>query len=175
MAQIVKLVDDLDEVSDAGMTLEFGLDGDEFAIDLNDEHYEEYRAILELLASKGRKVIRDTPKVKRTLSTGKKTGVAGKTQEMREWLRGQGHDVKDRGRVPQHLVDLWETRTRGPEKAVEPVKEAPEGKDTPEVDPVEQKVIERVKTTSPKRTRGAVKKTEIPELREVLSLVGDDK
>lgn len=198
MAQIVKLVDDLDEVSDAGMTLEFGLDGDEFAIDLNDEHYEEYRAILELLASKGRKVIRDTPKVKRTLSTGKKTGVAGKTQEMREWLRGQGHDVKDRGRVPQHLVDLWETRPRGPvkvigeddmrevaasfkaEKPVEAVKEAPEGKDTDEDAKAEQKVIQKVKNTPRKAsTRGKqgniVKATDFPELREVLSIAGDDK
>lgn len=185
MAQITKLVDDLDG-TDAEMTLEFGLDGTEYAIDLNDPHYEEYRKVLELLASKGRVVTREPVKVKRTLSTGKKTSVVGKTQEMREWLRANGHNVSDRGRVPTHLVDLYETRPRGPQKVLgeddmrEVVKslksdeKAPETPETPDEDAkAEQEVIERVKVT-PKAptTRKRNVKSQAQKAVE-LALVGD--
>lgn len=173
MAQITKLVDDLDG-TDAEMTLAFGLDGTEYAIDLNDKNYEEYRTLLELLASKGRVVTREPVKVKRTLSTGKKTGVVGKTQEMREWLRANGHTVSDRGRVPTHLVDLYETRPRL--EAVKPA-EAPEvpakGDDTDEDVKAEQEVIERVKA-APKAptTRKRNVKSQAAKAVE-LALVGD--
>lgn len=188
MAQITKLVDDLDG-TDAEMTLEFGLDGTEYAIDLNDPHYEEYRKVLELLASKGRVVTREPVKVKRTLSTGKKTSVVGKTQEMREWLRANGHNVSDRGRVPTHLVDLYETRPRGPvavkgDEKVEGGENGTAGK--PEVQDedakAEQAVIARVKNTpkaapTTRRKPSAKDKgveVEIPALRKVLSLVGGE-
>lgn len=177
MAQITKLVDDLDG-TDAEMTLEFGLDGTEYAIDLNDSHYEEYRKVLELLASKGRVVTREPVKVKRTLSTGKKTSVVGKTQEMREWLRANGHNVSDRGRVPTHLVDLYETRPRleavkAPETPAETPNEAPESKDTDEDAKAEQEVIERVKA-APKAptTRKRNVKSQAQKAVE-LALVGD--
>lgn len=177
MAQIVKLVDDLDGESDAEMTLEFGLDGKDFAIDLNDENYEQYRAILELLASKGREVVRETPK-RKTLSTGKKTGTQGKTQEMREWLRANGHQVSDRGRVPQHLVDLWETRPRGPEKPVEAPKDSDKGEDTQgevsEADKAnEAAVVARVKST-PKTAKPRAKKVNPVAVREALTVVRGD-
>jgi hypothetical protein len=176
MAQIVKLVDDLDGESDADMTLKFGLDGRDYEIDLNDAHYEEYRAMLELLASKGR-VVETIVAKKRTLSTGKKTGTQGKTQEMREWLRSQGHTVSDRGRVPQNLVELWNNRPQtAPQKPVDAPKDEPKGEDTTdEVSDAdkanEAAVIARVKA-EPKtsRARGG-KKVAVPALREVLTLV----
>lgn len=177
MAQITKLVDDLDG-TDAEMTLAFGLDGTEYAIDLNDKNYEEYRALLELLASKGRVVTREPVKAKRTLSPGKKTGVVGKTQEMREWLRANGHTVSDRGRVPTHLVDLYETRPRleavkAAEKPAETTNEVPESQDTDEDAKAEQEVIERVKAT-PKAptTRKRNVKSQAQKAVE-LALVGD--
>lgn len=182
MAQITKLVDDLDGVTDAEMTLNFGLDGTEYEIDLADENYDKYREALELLASKGRVVVREKVKVKRTLSTGKKTGVTGKTQHIREWARANGFpNLSDRGRIPQPIMDAYETRSRMPEKAVEAPKDEPKGEDTPEVNPEEQKVIERVKST-PKPTTTRAKKApakgktvEIPALREVLTLVDGEK
>jgi hypothetical protein len=182
MAQITKLVDDLDGVTDAEMTLVFGLDGTEYEIDLADENYEQYRAALELLASKGRVVTREKVKVKRTPSTGKKTGVTGKTQHIREWARENGYpNLSDRGRIPGPIMDAYETRSRmpiaAPETAVKVTEEPTKGEDTPEVDPVEQKVIERVKAVKP-TTRGRktpAKKVEIPALREVLTLVDGEK
>lgn len=179
MAQIVKLVDDLDGVSDAEMTLVFGLDGTEYEIDLNDPNYETYRATLELLASKGRVVTRDPVKVKRTLSTGKKTGVVGKTQHIRETLRAAGHEVSDRGRISAPLMEIYaklDKTPKAPETSVEAVKGAPEGEDTDEDVKVEQEVIERVKATpqpaKTARTRKApaAPKAEFSAIREVLSL-----
>lgn len=182
MAQITKLVDDLDGITDAEMTLVFGLDGTEYEIDLADQNYEQYRNALELLASKGRVVVREKAKVKRTLSTGKKTGVIGKTQHIREWARENGFpNLSDRGRIPGPIMDAYETRSRMPVAAPETVVEAPEeaakGEDTPEVDPIEQKVIERVKAVKPttRAKRTPAKKVEIPALREVLTLVDGEK
>ncbi len=185
MAQITKLVDDIDGVSDAEMTLSFGLDGVEYEIDLNDENYENFRATLELLSSKGRVVVREPVKVKRTLSTGKKTGTAGKTQHIREWARANGFpNLSDRGRIPQNIMDAYETRSRMPETPVEAPKDDPKGEETPEVvsdadKANEEAVIARVKS-APKtpaktsRARGG-KKIAVPALREALTLVEGDE
>lgn len=177
MAQITKLVDDING-NDADMTLSFGLDGTEYEIDLCDVNYEAYRNTLELLAAHGRVVVRDKPKVKRTLSTGKKTGTANKTTEMREWLRAQGHEVSDRGRVPQRLVELYETRSRMPEapKDEKTPEKAPEAPETADEDKAaEQAVIARVKSTSRKPSRKAFGKDvtkDVPAVRELLKLDG---
>lgn len=202
MAQIIKLVDDLDKTSEATQTLRFAVQSEEtgnlveIEIDLNDSNYDRYNEILTLLAANGREVVREPVKVKRTLSAGKKTGVKGKTQEMREWLRANGHSVSDRGRVPTHLVDLYETRPRGPQKVLgeddmrEVVKnlkgdEKEDGGESgtagkPDVQDedtkLEQAVIERVKAAPKARRTPAQKKTAESNkpttgLRKALSLV----
>lgn len=190
MAQITKLVDDLDGESEAFMTLKFGVENEgtgqveEYEIDLKDSNYEHYKALIEMLAQYGRKVTREPVKAKRTLSTGKKTSVVGKTQEMREWLRANGHNVSDRGRVPTHLVDLYETRPRlEAVKPSETPEEARKGDDTDEDKKAEEAVIQRVKstpkaapTTRRKSTaKNTAAKVEIPAIREVLSLVDGEK
>lgn len=204
MAQVTKLIDDING-NDADMTLSFGLDGIEYAIDLDDQNYEQYRKTLEFLAAHGRVVTRDPVKVKRASTVQRATQTTGKTTEMREWLRSQGHDVKDRGRVPQHLVDLWGTRPRGvvlgeddmrevvaslkDDKAAETPQEAPKGEDTTDEVSAEDKaaeaaVVARVRTTPKGSTRArttkgvkkdAGKQVEIPAIREVLSLSGGDE
>ena len=180
MAKVTKLVDDIDG-SDAEMTLTFGLDGVEYEVDLNDEHYAKHYEALTFLASVARVVERAPVKPKRTLSTGKKTSVTGKTQEMREWLRANGHNVSDRGRVPTHLVDLYETRPRlEAVKPSETPEESPKGDDTDEDKKAEEAVIRRVKS-APKakapstRGKGNGKTVNIPTIREVLSLVESEK
>lgn len=182
MAKITKLVDDLDGVTDAEMTLTFGLDGNEYEIDLADENYEKYYEILNLLASKGRPVTRQVA-MKRTLS-GKKTPANpgnGDKQKIREFLRSKGHQVADKGRISESLMAIWKIHEAA-QKAETPAEEAKvveAAVQTPEVavDPVEAKLIEKVKATpAPKTTRGKAKpvKAEIPELREVLSTVGGE-
>lgn len=185
MAQITKLVDDIDG-TDAEMTLEFGLDGVEYAIDLNDVNYEEHRKALEFLASKGRVLTREVVKVKRAGAGTKGKPVVGKTQHIREWARENGFpNLSDRGRIPANIMDAYETRSRmpiaAPEKTAEATNEVPQGDDTPEVNTDEQKAIEKVKanpakpTTRAKKGPAKGKQVEIPALREALTLVGGDE
>lgn len=120
----VELLDDFDG-SEAVGTFEFTHKGVEYAVDLNQERMDKYTEMFEYLTGVARVV---KGKKRAAYGSKKSTSVVGKTQEMREWLRANGHDVKDRGRVPAHLVDLWETRSRMPQAEVkaEPVEETPE-------------------------------------------------
>ena len=169
MAKITKLVDDLDGTTEAEMTLTFGLDGTEYEIDLADGNYEQYRATLELLAAKGRPVTRQVA-TKRTLS-GKKTDkpVTGKTQHIREYLRGLGHQVSDRGRIPENLMKIWNERPRDVVvKAPEVPADSP--KDVDEDKAEENAVITRVRAVQPpaKTSSRKAKRTEPTAVREVL-------
>lgn len=181
MAKVTKLVDDLNG-SEAEMTLVFGLDGQDYEIDLNDENYEQYRAALELLAAHGRKVERQM-NFKRS-TTAKRATPSGGTAHIREFLRSLGHNVSDRGRIPDHLMKLWESREVITESSPKPaqtknvtaadvqdkVNALPDEDDDAKA---EQEVIARVKAEKPKTTRGKAKpapKAEFSGLREALSL-----
>lgn len=106
MAQrtIVQLIDDLDE-SEAHETVEFGLDGAQYEIDLNEEHAAELRAAFEKYASVARRV-----------GGRKKSGATSKSspsrnlREVRNWAREQGYDVSERGRVPAEVLDAFDHR-----------------------------------------------------------------
>lgn len=109
------LIDDIDGETEGAETLTFFVEGQEYEIDLAEENRELFQAeinkhlaFLKEMADYGRPVRRQTTvKVPR-----------GRTPEelahIRTWLRSQGHEVSDKGRVPEKLLDLWETRTRVP-------------------------------------------------------------
>lgn len=149
MAQkiLVELLDDMDG-SEAVGTFEFTHKGVDYAIDFNQTHMDEYTQMFEYLTQMARVV-----KGKKRAPYGSKksaTPVVGKTQEMREWLRAAGHDVKDRGRVPSHLVDLYNNRPKveeAPAEVSEKLVEAP--------------VVEE-KVTTPKKAPAARKKAVKP-------------
>lgn len=120
MGQRYILTDDIDDETDAVGTLSFFSNGQEFEIDLNEEHMEHYKklieehnAMLQELADYGRPVRRQTP-----LSAPR-----GRTKvqldEIRKWARANGHEVKDMGRIPEKVIDAYETRSRMPEKTEE--------------------------------------------------------
>lgn len=115
MGQKITLVDDIDGETDAVGQLSFFVDGQEYEVDLNEENMEHYkgqmaehRAMLLELADCGRPVRRQAP-----LSAPR-----GRTKEqlddIRSWARGQGHQVKDMGRIPEKIIDAYETRSRMP-------------------------------------------------------------
>jgi hypothetical protein len=110
MAQKTEIVfiDDLDG-SAAETTIRFGLDGVEYEIDLNAAHASELRNAMETYIAIGRKV-GGTPG--RTRPAGKSTTAAGPSpSEVREWAKGQGIEVKDRGRVPAELIVKFKAAT----------------------------------------------------------------
>lgn len=109
------LVDDIDGETEGAETINFFIDGQEFAIDLAEENYllfqqrlDEHREWLKEMADYGRPVQRQSVvKVPR-----------GRTSEelnhIRNWARSNGHEVSDRGRIPEKVIDAYETRTRVP-------------------------------------------------------------
>ena len=110
MAQKVQtlFIDDLDG-SDAEGSVQFGLDGTDYEIDLNTRHAEELRAALGRYVAAARRVS----------GTGRPSGRAGRrsvsndvdTKDVRRWAKDQGIELKDRGRVPTSVVARFRAAT----------------------------------------------------------------
>ncbi|HEV7649305.1 MAG TPA: Lsr2 family protein [Actinophytocola sp.] len=112
MAQkvMVTLVDDLDG-SEAEETVEFGLDGAFYEIDLSDGNAERLRDALSEYVEHARRqaggrkrlALRGGPgRAPRTASADRE-----QNQAIREWARKQGMNVSDRGRIPKEVTDAY--------------------------------------------------------------------
>lgn len=103
MAQKVQVsfVDDIDG-SEAEGTVQFGLDGASYEIDLSTGHATALRGALARYVEHGRKV---GGTARRTSRKGRGTTAGGlNTTEVREWAKAQGIEIKDRGRVPADVI-----------------------------------------------------------------------
>lgn len=106
---IYQLTDDLDhtEIPDGeGETVQFGLDGTNYEIDLTDAHATKLRSLFNRYVESGRKTNGKNSATKKT--TGPKRDLAA----IREWARSNGHDVADRGRIPGEIIDAYESATK---------------------------------------------------------------
>ena len=111
---IVTLVDDLDgSSSDSVETVNFGLDGVSYEIDLNEDHADELRnRLAEFVGSAqrtGGRLRRGAATV-----TPNATGSGRRreqTQAIREWANKNGYEVADRGRIPAAVIEAFEART----------------------------------------------------------------
>jgi Lsr2 len=130
MAQrvLVNLVDDLDG-GEAHTTTTFGLDGTTYEIDLSKEHDGELRAFLGKYADHARKL-------SRSQLTGGASGARGQrpgnphgvdASDVRAWLGANGYEgqFKDRGRIPERLMEKYMARTSAPMPAREETDQAP--------------------------------------------------
>jgi hypothetical protein len=113
MAQkvVVELVDDLDgTASDDISTVVFGLDGAQYEIDLNGDNADRLRDVLESYVTAAR---RTGGRVKRaTLPNATPAPTAAdreQTKAIRHWARNNGFDLADRGRIPAHVIDAFDT------------------------------------------------------------------
>jgi hypothetical protein len=101
-------IDDLDG-SEAEATVRFGLDGTEYEIDLNAGHAQ---ALREALARYIRAARRAGGGARRPARGGRRAAAGGvNNSEIREWAKGQGIEVKDRGRVPAEVVARFNAAT----------------------------------------------------------------
>jgi hypothetical protein len=100
----VLLVDDIDG-SDADETIQFGLDGTRYEIDLNGEHAKELRGQLERYVKAARKV---TGAATRPARVRRATENDARNKEIRNWARGRHLEVNDRGRIPADIVAQYE-------------------------------------------------------------------
>lgn len=110
----VNLVDDLDG-GQADETVEFGLDGVAYQIDLSNDHAAELRETVSGFVSYARRAGgRKKPGPRRSggdrASGGAKSGARGdraQNKAIREWARKRGLDVSDRGRIPADIVEQY--------------------------------------------------------------------
>lgn len=112
---VVHLVDDIDG-SEATDEVRFALDGVTYEIDLNAEHAQELRSDLEKWIQHARRT-GGRPRRAATTQTAAATSPKGRrrkttaavddTNVIREWARGEGIEVKDRGRIPAAVAEQY--------------------------------------------------------------------
>ncbi len=105
MAQKVSiiLVDDIDG-GDASETVQFGLDGTSYEIDLSDKNAGALRDALSGYVGHARKV--GSGRRTRRASSAATSGVNAK--EVRAWARANRHTVPDRGRIPAEVREAYD-------------------------------------------------------------------
>ncbi|WP_316302842.1 histone-like nucleoid-structuring protein Lsr2 [Clavibacter michiganensis] len=106
---VTTLVDDIDgtQIDEGqGETVPFALDGVNYEIDLSDDNAAKLRTALDDYIEKGRRVGRAT-----TGKTGsRRASGSGPKEDLgaaREWLRAQGHQVSERGRIAAELLEEY--------------------------------------------------------------------
>lgn len=160
--QIVTLLtDDLDG-SEADETVMFSLDGRDYEIDLNDAHAAELREFLERFATSGTRVSRNGSGVGRGVQV-KRSGVDHPSfatnkklnQAIRAWATQNGFELAERGRIPQHIVDAYHNGTTSNVRHVPQLPFATPA--APEPTPTPAKVVDSPK--SPVRPAKSVRST----------------
>lgn len=113
MAQVheVKLIDDLTgELADE--TVEFGLDGKNYEIDLSKENAEKLREALADFVAAARRA-NGSSRSRRgggsssSSSARRPTVDREQNQAIREWARSRGMKVSDRGRIPAEVLEAY--------------------------------------------------------------------
>lgn len=106
-----------DASSEPIQTVRFGLDGQNFEIDLSAETAAELRDVFDRYITAGRRVGRRTTTV-RAAPAGPRTGTTGAERQspavIREWARAHGHQVSARGPIPAAVRKAYATRQLGP-------------------------------------------------------------
>jgi hypothetical protein len=96
---IILLEDDVDG-SKADETIEFGIDGTTYVIDLSDSNANKLRGALDGYISKARKVSGKRP-------TNRKTSSAVDLKAVRAWAASNGIELSARGRVPGSVLEQY--------------------------------------------------------------------
>lgn len=101
----VTLVDDFDGQATADETVEFGLDGVTYEIDLSAKNATKLRNDMKQWVEAGRRV----GGRRRGRSAGRGRGAIDREQSaaIREWARRNGHNVSTRGRIPADIIDAF--------------------------------------------------------------------
>ncbi len=110
MAQkvVTRLEDDIDG-SEASETLSFGLDGQQYEIDLNEEHAADLREVLAPFISVARRVGGGSGggRKGRTVAPKQRTGDELDPKAVRSWAEANGVKVSPRGRISADVVEQY--------------------------------------------------------------------
>ncbi len=110
---ITLLTDDLDG-SEADRTVEFGLDGVTYTIDLSDRNIGKLRKVLDPYLAVGTRVRRngrEAPTATRNQPPAATPVSARETNKsIREWAAENGYELAARGRIPIDVVKAYQQR-----------------------------------------------------------------
>ena len=107
---ITLLTDDLDG-GEADRTVEFGLDGVNYTIDLSEKNAGKLRKALDPYLTAATRVGRSggESRVRRgAVSTGRAS--RDQNQAIREWAGKNGYEVSERGRIPSSIVEAYHSK-----------------------------------------------------------------
>ena len=112
---ITLLTDDLDG-SEANESVEFGLDGVTYTIDLSEKNAGKLRKALDPYISSGKRVGRGGVEARR----GNRRGAVAapgrvdrdQNRAIREWATKNGYEVSERGRIPSTVVEAYHSNNR---------------------------------------------------------------
>jgi hypothetical protein len=103
----VEFVDDVDG-GRAEETVQFGLDGKEYEIDLSGRNAARLRKIIlpyvDVARRSAQAVVRPVPAAAAPVGTRPARVDREQTQAIRDWARGKGLEVSRRGRIPAEIV-----------------------------------------------------------------------
>lgn len=108
---ITLLTDDLDG-GDADRTVEFGLDGVNYTIDLSEKNIGKFRKALDPYLTAAAKVGRagTTGRIgSRAVAAPNRTN-RDQNQAVREWATKNGYEVSERGRIPTSIVEAFNAK-----------------------------------------------------------------
>ncbi|SBT42365.1 histone-like nucleoid-structuring protein Lsr2 [Micromonospora narathiwatensis] len=110
---ITVLTDDLDG-GKADRTVEFGLDGVAYTIDVSDENAGVLRKALDPYISAGRRIGRGPVESVRATRRTARPATSGMDREqnraIREWATKNGYEISERGRIPVSVVEAYKNR-----------------------------------------------------------------
>ena len=106
---ITTLIDDLDGKK-ADRTVEFSLDGVNYTIDLSEANAGKLRKALDPYINAGTRIGRaGTGRIpaRRGATPGRTAGSRDENRLIREWAVANGHQISERGRIPQSVTDAY--------------------------------------------------------------------
>jgi hypothetical protein len=108
---VTQITDDLDGSKDA-TEVAFSFDGVDYTIDLSKKNAAAMTKALKPYIDAATKVSGRGNRARRT-KTSRTTAPRKDLAAVREWARGQGIDVSDRGRVPASVVEQYDAAHQG--------------------------------------------------------------
>jgi hypothetical protein len=112
-------------------TVAFAIDGVSYEIDLSDANAARLRKVLAAYIYAGRRVggSAGSAGARRAVPRSGVTRPAATDREqlsaIRVWARGRGYAVSDRGRIPNHITELYHSAAASPPPAAAPEPDAP--------------------------------------------------
>ena len=109
---VTTLIDDLDGKK-ADRTVEFSLDGTAYTIDLSEANAGKLRKALDPFINAGTRVGRSSGRRQSAaVAAGRTAGSRDENKAIREWAASNGHQISERGRIPQTVSDAYRAAQR---------------------------------------------------------------